>query len=159
MKTLKDIYIGKIHADDEVLKNAPRNKKQGELEFFSLGEYVSDDDLEKEYKSRGLMPADLYALAAWNEEHKDDGRKYFATHWKDKDGNWCFAAFGRWGGDGRGVFVLRSDGDEWSGRWWFGGVRKDSSSRLEPKPSSDTLPLELRIEKLETWAKETGYKP
>lgn len=150
MKTLKERYSGKIYADEKVLKNAPVNKKQGELEFFNLGKYVSCDELGKEYESRGLIPADVYALASWNEEHKDDERKYFATQWKDADGNYCYAAFDRWGGE-RYVDVGR-DGLDWDDYWWFAGVRK--SSTLDTSALSDPLSLEKRIEKLEAFEKQ-----
>ena len=153
MKTLKEITTAKIYANEEVLATAPRNKVQGELEFFNLDKYVTDVKLEKEYESRGLVPADLYALANWNEEHKDDERRYFATHWKDAQGKWCFAAFGRWRG-GRRVRVSRYDGG-WGGGWWFAGLRK-STQKLDTKTSAlePTLDLDLAIK----ICKDAGYK-
>ena len=141
-KNLKDLYTGKIYANDFVLAAAPRNTIEGELEFFTLGRYVSNNELEKEYETRGLVPADLYRLAVWEEAHQKDERKYFATHWKDAEGKWCCATFGRWRG-GREVYVDRGDGG-WDGYWSFAGVRKSSVS--DPKTlSSDPLPLVLEI--------------
>ncbi len=46
--SLKDIYTGKIYADEEVLKAAPHNK--GKIEFFSVGKYISAKDLESDQK-------------------------------------------------------------------------------------------------------------
>jgi hypothetical protein len=96
--------------------------EEADVFFFKLNRYISDNDLEKEYELRGLKP-DVYAQSAVNEadpvfadEHPN------GTHWKDENGNWCFAAFDRDGGE-RGVSVYRSYGG-WRGGWWFAGVRK-----------------------------------
>ena len=98
--------------------------EETEVVFFNLGRFVSDADLKMEYELRGLNPADPYSLAAVNEadpafadEHPN------ATHWKDAIGMWCYAAFGRWGGGEGDVGVSFVVGD-WSGRWWFAGVRE-----------------------------------
>jgi hypothetical protein len=91
--------------------------------FFKLNRYVSDADLDKEYELRGLKPADPYSLAAVNEDDPafaDDHPN--GTHWKDGDGNWCYAVFRRWF-DERDVFVSR-DGNGWDDGWWFAGLRK-----------------------------------
>lgn len=149
MKSLKDIYTGKIYANNEVLAAAPRNKVQGEIELFTLGKYVTDDELEKEYESRGLVPADVFAVGAWSEENTD--KEYVATHWKNAQGKWCFAAFRRWY-DERSVDVSRGDLD-WYGGWWFAGVRK-SSALESSEQSSDTLSLEHAIRIV----KAAGYK-
>lgn len=94
-----------------------------DVHFFKLDRYISDNDLEKEYALRGLKPADPYALAAVNEADQAFADEHpNCTHWKDVDGNWCYAAFGRWG-DGRFVRVFRDD-FEWSDDWWFAGVGK-----------------------------------
>jgi hypothetical protein len=84
---------------------------------------ISDDEVAKQFELRGLKPADPYALAAVNEADPvfaDDHPN--CTHWKDENGNWCYAAFGRWNG-GRDVSVNRNDYD-WHVRWWFAGCRK-----------------------------------
>lgn len=120
-KELKDIYSGTIYADEKVLKTAPRNS-EGTVEFFTLGKAVTDDKLEKEYASRGLSPADLYTVAAWEEENQQDTRKFLATHWKDSEGKWCHATFGRWDGE-HNVRVSRG-GSGWRGYWWFCGIKK-----------------------------------
>lgn len=152
MKKLKDIYTGSIYANDEVLAAAPRNKIQGALEFFKIGKYVTDDELAQAYESHGLVPADIYALAAWNEENKDDERKYFATHWKDKDGKWCFATFRRWRDERRADVARR--GSDWLDFWSFAGVRK--STQNSDAQTSALIPLEL--ERAIKMVKEAGYK-
>ena len=92
------------------------------IEFFKLGKYASDDEVAKALEERGLVP-DPYAQAAVNEAYPSLADEYpNGTHWKDKDGNWCCAAFYRDGG-GRIVYVSRND-DDWDDIWWFGGVRK-----------------------------------
>lgn len=129
-----------LYCDGDVLKNAPMGIT-GELEFFTLRKYISDDDLVHEYASRGLTPATLEDLIAFDEnsQSKMDEMLNVATHFKDADGNWCFVAFGRWDG-GRSVSVGRGDGDDWSGRWWFGGVSK--SSELEKSDLLETQSFE-----------------
>ena len=92
------------------------------VEFFQIGKNISDDKLAKTYKERGLVP-DPYAQAAVNEADPAFADKYpNGTHWKDVNGNWCFAAFDRDVGE-RFVNVYRVDLD-WDVSWWFGGVRK-----------------------------------
>ncbi len=84
--------------------------------------WISEDELARQYELRGLR-ADPYAQGAVNEadpafadEHPN------GTQWKDAQGKWCFAVFGRWGG-GRRVYVYRGD-DGWGDDWFFAGVRK-----------------------------------
>ncbi|MEI6660163.1 MAG: hypothetical protein WCK91_01935 [bacterium] len=85
---------------------------------------ISDDRLEEEYEFFGLKPVDPYSLCAVNEADKafaDNTPN--ATHWKDREGKWCYAAFYRWSDGGRFVFV-RQFGRGWFGLWSFGGLRK-----------------------------------
>ena len=92
------------------------------VEFFQVGKNIRDDKLAKTYEERGLVP-DPYAQAAVNEADPAFADKYpNGTHWKDVNGNWCFAAFDRDVGE-RFVNVYRVDLD-WDVSWWFGGVRK-----------------------------------
>lgn len=112
--------FGTLYCDEDVLKDMPYG--EGPVEFFTIGRYVTNDELEKEYASRGLVPASPYALA---EAHKAnpslaEGNKWTATHWKDTEGKWCFAAFNHWRGE-RFVNVCRFDGD-WRDGWLFAGV-------------------------------------
>lgn len=111
------------YLDDDVVKMMPRGKgDEADVFFFKLDRYISDDNLEKEYELRGLKP-DPYAQAAVNEADPAFADEYpNGTHWKDKNGKWCCAAFDRWDG-GRDVRVDRGD-DGWDDGWWFSGVRK-----------------------------------
>lgn len=105
----------------------------GTIEVFTVGKYTSDNDLEKEYEVRGLIPADpVSILTYW----KDSDIKYLVTHWKDAEGKWCFSTFHDWRG-GRSVFVRRS-GDGWYDGWWFAGVRKSELGTSVTQTSSDT---------------------
>ena len=119
----------KQYTDSTVVAGMPHGEgEKKEIVFFKLnlsdrGGSISDDDLEKEFGLRGLIPSDPYSLAAVNEadpafadEHPN------ATHWKDAGGKWCFAAFGRWAGE-RFVYVHRY-AYGWSDCWWFAGLRK-----------------------------------
>lgn len=132
-----------FYGDVSLVESAPAT--EGKLELFTLGKYVTDDELQKEYDARGLTPAHPDVIAEYVLANPDFAEKYVSTHWKDGTGMWCFAAFGRWR-DGRYVSVDRGDGD-WRDGWWFAGLRK--SSALATEPSSGTLSLELRLEKLE----------
>ena len=113
------------YTDGTVVNAMPRGEgEEAEVVFFKLGHYVSDNDLEKEYALRGLVPIDPYSLSAVNEadpafadEHPN------STHWKDSGGRWCYVAFDRWDVGGRSVSVRRS-GSDWRGSWWFAGLRK-----------------------------------
>lgn len=113
------------YVNDSVVACMPRGEGEStDVVFFTLGRYVSDDDLGKEYDLRGLKPADPYSLAAINEADPAfaDGHPN-GTHWKDSDDKWCFLAFNRWADGRRGVDVDRR-GSGWRGVWWFAGARK-----------------------------------
>lgn len=85
--------------------------------------HISDDDIKKEFEMRGLKPADPFSVAAVNEADPAFADEHpHGTHWKDPQGNWCYATLYRWS-DERRVNVLRYD-DDWSGDWWFAGVSK-----------------------------------
>lgn len=111
-------------ADRSVVDGMPRGvDDEVDVHFFNLGRWISDEELEKEYDLRGLAPADPFTLAAVNEEDPAFAdQRPNGTHWRDAEGRWCFAAFGRWL-DERDVSVRRG-GDGWVGGWWFAGVRK-----------------------------------
>lgn len=112
------------YVDDSVVKAMPNGTSgDTELVFFKIGRQISMDNLEKEYALRGLNPADPYSQAAVNEadpafadEHPN------GTQWKDENGKWCYAFFGRDGG-GR-LLGVRRNGNGWGDYWWFAGVRK-----------------------------------
>lgn len=93
-----------------------------EIVFFAVDRTISDAELEQEYEQRGLIPADPFSLAAVNEADPAFADTYpNATHWKDAEGCWCFAAFSHWLGIRVDVYRY---GHDWSGYWWFAGRRK-----------------------------------
>ena len=117
------------YTDRKVVDAMPKGEgDEVEVVFFKpdLSErngYISDDDLEKEFELRGLKPADPVSVATVNEaDPAFADEKPHGTHWKDAEGNWCCATFDRWNVE-RKVYVNRYDYD-WSGHWWFAGVRK-----------------------------------
>lgn len=138
------------YMSDDVVKTLPQGTGK-EVTFFKLDYYVTCQELEDEYKSRGLVasPVDVCAFDMKNPE-KMDKMKYVGTQWKDESGNWCFAAFNEFYGK-RGVSVRRND-DGWSGGWWFAGVPAPvvgkSAKKSDTKHSSDALPLVSREEAL-----------
>jgi hypothetical protein len=99
------------------------------LDLSSRNDFISDDDLDKEYELRVLRSADPISVAAVNEaDPAFADKKPHGTHWKDAKGNWCRAVFERWYGE-RTVRVNRSCwyggwGGGWGGEWWFAGIRK-----------------------------------
>lgn len=115
-----------LHIDSsEVVATVPRRGIGTAIvtvEFFNFSQqFVSDDQLAKEYE-RGLE-SDLYALAAVNEADPSFADRHpNGTHWKDTEGQWCFAAFGRYNGE-RYLRVGRR-GDEWREYWGGSGVRQ-----------------------------------
>lgn len=127
-----------LYIIEKILEQAP--EAEGKIEFFTIGEYISGDNLEKEYEKRGLVPAPIRSLAEYDLTNRKrmDEMKYVATHFKDKNDDWCSAAFLRWDG-GRSMHVYRR-GHNWHDRWWFGGLRKSGTQTPETQSFS---PLEL----------------
>ncbi|RNJ51370.1 hypothetical protein [Methylocystis hirsuta] len=117
--------------NDAAVAEMPRgDSDEAEVIFFKVGRWISDDDLEKEYELRGLVPADPYALAAVNEQDPVFSVDYpNGTHWKNANDRWCYAAFDRWLNDDCGVHVHGSR-NEWSTGWWFAGLRKNHSAMV-----------------------------
>lgn len=117
------------YVDDRVVAAIPRGEgDEVEVVFFKPDSesykdgWISCADVDKEYEKRGLKP-DPRALAKANEDDPTLADTHpNACQWKDKDGNWCYAAFNRWL-DERYVLVHRND-DGWGGGWFFAGVRK-----------------------------------
>lgn len=122
--------IGRVqYTDRKVVDAMPKGEgDEVEIVFFKpdlseRDDFISDDDLEKEFELRGLKPADPVSVAAMNEANPDFAdEKPNGTHWKDVKSNWCYATFGRWHGK-RGLYVCRDVGG-WNDHWWFAGVRK-----------------------------------
>lgn len=139
----------KLYCDEDVLKTMPEGTG-ATVEFFTLGRYVSDDALAKEYADRGLVPASPYDIALIPRETL---AKFVATHWKNDNGDWCYAAFGDWLG-GPDVDVDR-DLDGWDDDWTFAGVRSGAAlGSSSPLSSSAEGALQEAIAAV----KAAGYK-
>ena len=94
--------------------------KKKRVGFFKLDCWVSEDQLAKEYKLRGLNP-DPRAQAKVNQDDPAFADSYpNGCHWQDAEGRWHYLAFNRWRGE-RSVHCRRSESD-WNGHWFFGGV-------------------------------------
>lgn len=112
------------YISEDVLATMPKGKgNKKKVVFFKENKFISPEDLVRKFKDLRLEP-DPYALAAVNEADPEFADTYpNCTQWKDGEGNWCYIAFGRYGGE-RYVDVDRNDHD-WHDDWWFGGVPQD----------------------------------
>jgi len=117
------------YTDRKVVDAMPKGEgDEVEVVFFkpdlsNRNGFISDDNLEKEFESRGLKPADPISVAAVNEaDPAFADEKPHGTHWKDAKGNWCFATFGHWFGER--LVCVSENGSDWDVRWWFAGLRK-----------------------------------
>jgi hypothetical protein len=112
------------NTNDTVVKSMPKGEGEDvKVFFFKLDRWVSDAELDEEYKLRGMCPADAYSLAKVNEDDSafaDDHPN--GTHWQDDEGNWCYAAFRRF--DGKRDLRVNRSYSGWDGRWRFAGVSK-----------------------------------
>lgn len=115
----------KQYVNYDVVQTIPRGEgKKTEVVFLKPGRQMSDDELEKWFDERGFRLADPYSLAKVNQDDSVFADSHpNGTHWKDSDGEWCYAAFYRWSDDERDVRIGRR-GPGWYAYWWFGGVRK-----------------------------------
>lgn len=120
----------KQYTTASVVASMPRGTgDEAKIVFFKPDEsaydengWINDDNVEKQYTLRGLKPADPYSLAKANEDDPDFADEHpNATHWKDAEGKWCFAAFRRWLDDERVVSVYRR-GRGWDDDWLFAGL-------------------------------------
>lgn len=117
--------------DSDVVESMPRGDGdevevilfQPEPWEYTRPGFMSDDDLEKCFERRSFIPADPYSIAGLN---RDDlafaDENPHITHWKDADGDWCYATFHRWLGK-RILDVNRHDCG-WRGHWWFASLPK-----------------------------------
>ena len=116
-----------LYVTDEVVKAMPRGTgNKVRIVYFKPDSsaykngWLSCEALDAEYKKRGLIPdpqAQIDDNAA-NPEFADKTPN--ACQWKDEDGNWCCATFGRWNVE-RSVGVSRN-GYDWDDFWSFAGV-------------------------------------
>ena len=122
----------KQHIDRKAVNAMPRGEgEEVDVYFFKPDPsaykdgFITCAEADRQYEMRGFKP-DLYAQGAVNkadpafaDEHPN------GSQWKEKDGNYCYATFGRWRGE-RDVDVDRSV-NVWHDNWWFAGVRKQRS--------------------------------
>lgn len=129
----------KEYLDQDVLKTL-KNKGEVnvEVELFTLGKYVTNEQLTVEYASRNLTP-DVGAMLTYLIENPAilDKKTWIATGLS----NSSYVSVDRWGGE-RLVSVSQRGG-YWGVDWWFAGVRKVSAEGSATVPSSDTLPSAL----------------
>lgn len=107
----------------EILAGVPPSRP-GEVEvvLFKVDQRVDDAAILREYALRNLQPADPCLLAQLNLEYPSLADSHpNRTHWQDSMGRWCFAAFDRWAGGERAVYVFPSE-DSAVSDWWFAGV-------------------------------------
>jgi hypothetical protein len=73
----------------DVLDTAPSGGDIKDLRFFKINRYITDNELENEYKLRDLSPATIDVLCEFDKCHRNelDDKKYVGTHWKDADDN------------------------------------------------------------------------
>lgn len=144
-KVLENTGRNLWYIDEEVLQNCPKNKGNRVVEFFNFDYDPTAQQVQDEYDKRGLIPADIWEITS-----VEDPYNYYATQWKNKKGEWCFASFSCEASE-RFVIVDRYDG-QWCRRYRFGGVRKlalGASKISSLKPQSSVLPDTLIINGIE----------
>jgi hypothetical protein len=121
----------KVYSNPAVVATMPRGtKSSARLHIFDVDKskykngVLTCAGLAEEFKQRGLR-ADVEVLADYLKKNPAAAdEKWLACQWVDADGNYCCAAFSRWG-DERYVNVDRRDHD-WDGDWSFAGVPQES---------------------------------
>jgi len=113
----------KQYTDKTVVDNMPRGEgDEVDFYFFKASRQLTDAELEEELRLHGLRSDPMAQCRVNTDDPAFADEHANGCHWQDADGNWCYAAFYRWGGGERNVSVRRYSYD-WDGDWWFGGVR------------------------------------
>jgi len=116
------------YLNNEVVNSAPCNgkgKKKVQVCFFPLRAFKTVKEFDELMESLGLQP-DPHAQCKVNEADPDFAVNHpNGVQWQDANGKHCYLSFRWWLGE-RDVHCDRVEGD-WYGRWWVGGVRKQSS--------------------------------
>ena len=99
-----------------------------EMLFFevnlAVGEWINNERLEHEYRKRQLIP-DPYLQFAINARDPNFAATYpNVTHWKNANGHWCFASFGRDTEFGIVDYVVVDQANRAWRDVWFGGIRE-----------------------------------
>ena len=112
------------YVNDSILATMPvgNGPEEVELEYFKMGRYATNEEVEQELKRRGLTQ-DPQAQMADNEHNPAFADEHPNGCFWDRDGKMSsFATFRRWGDD-REVYVDRY-GTYWDDHWWFAGARQ-----------------------------------
>jgi hypothetical protein len=122
---------GRVHCvyDHDTITTMPKpEKKRVVIAFFNVGHDINDDQLDKEYKERGLIPIDPYSLAVANQLDPTLADKYpNATRWKNEKGKYkhsyvAFHSKPKKEMDNPSVYVIERAKGVWSKNWWFAGT-------------------------------------
>lgn len=122
------------------------------------GNYIHGNDLRKELESQPVLNATVldYLIEhpeLYPEDWKDKYIHFWGTIFRNSGGRLCVRC-GYWN-EGRVVSSYR-----WLGRGWLGlypAASLASAQNSDTNTSLDSLTL-ARLEKLETWARNLGYK-
>lgn len=122
------------------------------------GNYIGGNDLRKELESQPVLNATvLDYLIEHPELYPEDWKGKYIYFWgtifRDSDGDLC-VRFGCWS-EGRVVSDCDWLDDVWGGRRPAASLA--SAQNSDTNTSLDSLTL-ARLEKLETWARNLGYK-
>jgi len=132
------------YINSDIEKNFPLEPiRSSDYKLFHFGKYISSENVVKEMENEGYSPATLSELLSWKDCNRDDwvialgqsaqvgGSRKVPVLWNDS-GGWRLDLI-CWVGD-------------WHSAYRFLAVR---NSILGSSSLSDTLSLELRVEKLE----------
>ncbi len=127
-------YWVEQYSSSEIVNSMPRDAgKEKTVHLFHVGSYLTNDELEKEFRRRNLKPATPDVLVAVNKIAPDFADTHpNLTHWMNTDGLWYFIAFDRfdsWHADIVGpkwiglryVCIARAP-NRYHRFWWFAGV-------------------------------------
>lgn len=114
------------YTTERVVEEMPRVEwEEVEVCFFPIKRTMTCDQFQEALALRGLVP-DPYAQSVVNAEDPAFADKQpNGTQWKNGRGEYCYAAFRRWGGERRLRVDQRSF--DWNDGWWACGSRKVSS--------------------------------
>lgn len=104
----------------------PRNgsgTQEVKLILFSIGEYVSQKQLDAELEKRGLEFDPMATLALGAQFPELQRSKPYASTWKDSDDRYYSVYLRGIGGERR--LCVDQDDDDWDGSWWFAARRKE----------------------------------
>ena len=131
------------YINSDIEKNFPLEPiRSSDYKLFHFDKYISSENVVKEMENEGYSPATLSELLSWKDCNRDD---WVIALGQSAQVGGSRGVPGLWLGGG-----WRIDLNHWGGVW-FSGVRflAVRNSILGSSSLSDTLSLELRVEKLE----------